>query len=420
MTAIVVHPTDPHADVSSLTHALNIAQAGDVVLVNPGHYSPTRTGETLPLVIPAGVAVEGLRKESCIIDGEGLFEPSFNPIRADLSVVVLGHDASLGNVTVTNGGGHGVGVPLGVSASIRNCVISQHGDHGVFLCGVAEACVTACLFQDNGRKRFEPALPRGTGARQGHHIFAEARHGQRNHVLIADNTMTGCFADGIAFICFFPEADGVSFEATIVRNTIEASERGGLLFSCSFGPSHNRQRLVAAENVLRGNKQFGISILTAVPLADRVPEENIVSALFGGNEISGSPIGIFVQGAVSEAHRNVCQVTIDHNRIADCSKNALRLVGGMGVDDTKTQGNSLQAVVSRNTLAGGAPTLLVQGAGGTSKSDPSRNRVEARFVDNEVKGPHGQEIVVSNGREGNQVEVVKGSQAYTRSEENLL
>jgi parallel beta-helix repeat protein len=132
--------------------------------------------------------------------------------------------ASLSGVTVTNGGGHGVGVPLGASVEIRNCTISRHGDHGIYLSGMADAVVTGCRLQDNGLKRFEPSLPRGVGARQGHHIFAEAKHGQRNRLVVTDNTMRGCFADGVAFICFFPEPDGVSFSATILRNTIEDSE----------------------------------------------------------------------------------------------------------------------------------------------------------------------------------------------------
>src|SRR3989442_800584 len=385
MSAIVVHPTDPQADAASLTRALNAARVGDIVLVGPGSYSPTHTGETLPLRIPAGVAVEGAGKDVCLIDGEGLFEPSFNPIQADLSVVVLEDGASLGNVAVTNGGGHGIGVPLGGSATIRNCAVSRHGDHGVLLCGVAEVLITGCVFQDSGRKRCDPALPRGTGARQGHHIFAEARHGQRNRLLITDNTLRGCFADGIAFICFFPEADGVSFSASIVRNTIEESERGGLLFSCSFGPSHNRLRLVATDNILRGNKQVGISVLTAVPLADKVPQHNLLTALFAENDITASPIGIQVQGAVSESHQNVCQVAIDRNRFSNWSKNAVRLVGAIGVNGVETRGNSLQAVVSRNVIRGGVPAVAGRRGGGAR--NPPQHPGRRRLFKNDVGAP---------------------------------
>ena len=418
MNIIVVHPTDPQADVHSFTQALQAARAGDVILLNPGVYSPTHTGEVLPLRIPAGVAVAGAGQEVSIIDGEGLFEPSFNPIRADLSVVVLDDGATLDGVTVTNGGGHGIGVPPGVSAAIHNCTVSRHGDHGVFLCGVTEAAVTGCVFQDNGLKRFEPTLPRGAGARQGHHIFAEARHGQRNRLLISDNTMHGCFADGLAFICFFPEADGVSFSATIVRNTIEASERGGLLFSCSFGPSHNRLRLTVTNNILRANKQFGLSIMTAVPLADKVPQDSAATALVMGNDISASPIGVLLQGAVSEAHYNLCQATIARNRISACSKNAIRLVGAMGVDGVETRENSLQAAVSRNSLSGSTPLVVIQGAGGAGNLQ--QNTVKVRLHDNHVDTSSEQAIIMSDGRVGNLVDVMAGSQAYTRADKDLL
>jgi Right handed beta helix region len=418
MDIIVVHPTDPQAEAHSFTHALQAARPGDVILLSPGIYSPTRTAEVLPLKIPAGVAVEGAGREVSIIDGEGLFEPSFNPIRPDLSVIVLDDGASLSGVTVTNGGGHGIGGSPGVSVTIRNCTVSRHGDHGVFLCGVTEAVITGCVFQENGLKRFEPVLPRGTGARQGHHIFAEARHGQRNRLLITDNTMHGCFADGIAFICFFPEPDGVSFSATIVRNTIEASERGGLLFSCSFGPSHNQLRITAADNILRANKQFGLSILTAVPLADKVPQDSALTALVTGNDISASPIGVLIQGAVSEAHHNVCRVTIDRNHISNCSKNAVRLVGAMGVEGLDTKENSLQAVVSRNHLAGGASAVTIQGAGGAGS--PQQNTVKIRLHDNAVDTPPEQAIMISDGRTGNLVEVLEGGQTYMRTDRDLL
>jgi hypothetical protein len=332
--------------------------------------------------------------------------------------MVLDNNTSLSGVTITNGGGHGVGVPPGASVTIRNCAFSRHGDHGVFLCGVAEAVVADCIFQDNGLKRFEPSLPRGAGARQGHHIFAEAYHGQRNRLLILDNTMQNCFADGLAFICFFPQSDGVTFDATVLRNTIEASERGGLLFSCSFGPSHNRLRLIAAGNTLKGNKQFGLSILTTVPLSDKVPQNGVVTALVSENEITSSPVGVLIQGAVSEAHRNACHATIDRNRIAECGKSALRLVGALGVEGVNTTENSLQALVSRNQISGGALAITIQGAGGAGS--PQRNTVRVRLFDNAITSPSAQTIMVSNGRAGNQVEVAVGSQDYIQTEEDLL
>ena len=421
MRAIRVQPNDlsnaSAVDATSLSQAVQAAQSGDVILLEPGTYAPAQTGERLPVRIPAGVAVEGAGADDCIIDGEGVGEPSFHPIQPDEAVIVLENGASLSGVTVTNGGGHGIGLPVGGNATIRNCTISRHGDHGIFVCGVTEAIITQCVFQHNGLKRFEPKLPRGVGARQGHHVFAEARHGQANRLIVTDNVMQDCFADGIAFICFFPEPDQVAYAATILRNSIESSERGGLLFSCSFGPSHNRFHIVAADNILRKNKQFGINIITALPLAEKVPQHNQLHGLFSGNTISESPIGIAVQGAVGEAQHNACTVVLDRNQIVDCAKNALRLVGATGMDGVATQHNTLEAVVSRNTITG---SVVVQGAGGPSGATLRGNTATVGLQRNTGTASDAQNIQVSDGLAGNQAGIANGSQAYRRTTEDLL
>jgi hypothetical protein len=333
---------------------------------------------------------------------------------------VIEDGASLSGVTVTNGGGHGIGVPPAACVTITRCDISRHGDHGIFLCGVTEALVTGCVFSDNGLQRFEPALPRGIGARQGHHIFAEARSGQQNRLCITDNVMQRCFADGLAFICFFPQDDDVSFEAVVLRNTIEDCERGGLLFSCSFGPASNRLSLLVSDNQLQGNKQFGINILTAIPLAEKIPQHSQFTGVISRNRISHSPIGVAVQTAVGEAHHNKCRVVIDRNQISDWKTNAIRLVGASGLDDVETRENALSAVVSRNSLRGESPAVVVQGAGGTSKSKPSQNSVNVRFLANDIEGAGDQPILVSNGPTDNRAEVEDKSDLYIRTDDDLL
>ena len=84
MSVIYVHPQDVRADAPSLSRALAMAQAGDVLLVGPGVYAPSRTGEILPLRIPLGVAVEGAGADRCTVDGEGQLVPSFGRSRFDL------------------------------------------------------------------------------------------------------------------------------------------------------------------------------------------------------------------------------------------------------------------------------------------------------------------------------------------------
>ncbi|MBM4258156.1 MAG: DUF1565 domain-containing protein [Deltaproteobacteria bacterium] len=420
MRTIIVHPTDSQADATSITKALSFAQSGDVVLVQTGQYSPTRTGEQLPLVIPPGVSVIGADKHACCIDGEGQFAPSFNPIRTDLSVITLSDFSSLSHLTVSNGGGHGVAVPPGSSATIHDCTISQHGGHGIYLCGVTDVTVSHCEFLSNGRKRFEPSLPRGVGARQGHHIFAEARSGHRNRLVVSDNTMRECFADGLAFICFFSQPDGVSFEALVQRNTIEDSERGGLLFCGSFGPSQNQLRLTIADNTLRNNKQFGLSVIGAFPLGEKVPCGTSVHAGADGNVITGSPIGILAQGAVGEAHSNASFFTLVHNRVADCGKNALRLVGAVGMDGVATSGNSLTAALAWNSSSGNAPAAIVQGAGGVATGGVRNNNVTVQLLANTSSIPYEEAFLVSDGLAENRAEVASSDHAWTQKAGNLL
>src|SRR5437762_1960611 len=192
MRMIVVHPTDPGADARSCTQALQAARAGDVVLLNPGTYSPARTGEVLPLRIPPGVAVAGAGQEASIIDGEGLFERAFNPLRPDRAGVRLDDGATLRGRTVPHGRAHGI---------------------------------------------------RG---------------------------------------------------AASVRNSLAGVDGGGRLFACSFGPPPNRLRLTVADNVLRADKQFGLGSMTAVPVADNVPQESEVTVVVAGHNICASPLCVSV------------------------------------------------------------------------------------------------------------------------------
>ena len=421
MRAISVQPNDPQADARSLTAALQLAGPGDVVLVAPGVYSPTQTGEVLPLRVPAGVAVEGVGADRCVIDGAGQFEPSFAPIDPAQSVVAIGGSASLSGLTVVNGGGHGIGVLPGARAAIRDCTIARNGDHGIFLSGVDEATIVGCTFRDNGLKELRPVLPRGTAsAQQGHQIFAEAHHGRQNRLVITDNTMHGCFADGLAFVCFASEPDGVTFEATVLRNVIEASGRGGLLFGGSFGSSGNRLRVVAAGNILRNNRMYGIQTVVASPHAAPVPRNTRLEALFAANEIVGSPVGIFVRGSGGECHDNLGEIVIDRNAIETDAGPAVRIVGALGVSGVRTANNAVTIVLSRNRLTGQVPNVAVQAAAFVPGSDSEGSVVRLTVRDNEIGTPSEASILVSDGPAGNRVEVETGSQAFARTDGDLL
>jgi hypothetical protein len=56
--------------VKSITHALGMADAGMMILVQPGIYDQAN-GEVFELVLPGGVALVGMDWETCIIRGHG-------------------------------------------------------------------------------------------------------------------------------------------------------------------------------------------------------------------------------------------------------------------------------------------------------------------------------------------------------------
>jgi len=56
---VYVSSSDAAASHASVSAALARAVSGDTVLVGPGHYSPSQTGERFPLYVPPGVTLAG-------------------------------------------------------------------------------------------------------------------------------------------------------------------------------------------------------------------------------------------------------------------------------------------------------------------------------------------------------------------------
>ena len=139
---------------------------------------------------------------------------------------------------------------------------------------------------------------------------------------------------------------------------------------------------------------------------------------------AASPVGIFVRGAGGECHHNVGAVTIDRNTISTSGQHPIRIVGALGVGGVRTADNVLRVVVSRNQLAGSRPNVAVQAAAMVPDSEARNNAVQLRLVENRTDAPPGQPMgqafVVSDGAAGNRVEVDAGSQAYARSDDDLL
>lgn len=384
---LYVSASDATATHVSITNALRHANAGDTVVVGAGRYSPLQTQEQFPLFVPPGVSLLGVGQEACLIDGEGATAPSFRPVLEGQSLVLLGDHSTLSDLTIANSGGNGIGNQPGARVQIIRNTIRAHGQHGVIVSGPEEALIKDNTFLDNGTLRYGPETPRPAAARQGHHIFVQGKSGAANRMLICDNTMTRAFADGIAIVVFFDEADGVHMHVRVWRNTIEQSERRGLTIAGSFGPSHNRVEIDIRHNIIRDNQALAIGAQAARPLALQLLRDNHLRMHIVDNECRDNGDGVMLFGGFGPAEHNVLDATVIGNTITNASRYGLRLIGGVGAAGYAAHHNRVHAVVHRNRIEGaGERAIFLQGGAADGQAEVTGNAVLAHMISNDLSG----------------------------------
>ncbi len=412
-----VSANDTTASFSSIGAALLQAVAGDIVLVGPGRYSPSQSGERFPLYVPPGVTLMGAGQGESTIDGEGAMDLSFRPVCEGQSLVLLGNDSVLSGFSVINGGGNGVSHQLGARVLISRNEIRGHGQHGVLVSGPQEALIKDNIFLDNGTKRFSPTTPSGGQGRQGHHIFVQGKAGAANRVIVIDNTMTRAFADGMAIVVFFDEPDGVVMHASVSDNLIEHSERRGLTIAGSFGPSRARIAVDVRRNVMRDNAESAILAASAGrSLAPTLITECTLRLQVIDNECHNSREGIALFGGFGPARGNMVDATVLGNVITGMKRHALRVSGGMGYRGHGAHHNRVRVLVHRNHIEAGSDIpIFMQGGGAEAEEVTTGNTVLASVTANQLPDVAGQpSIVINDGLEGNAVHVTEPSQAYER------
>lgn len=415
---LYVSATDATASWSSISGALRHANAGDTILVGPGQYSPSQTGEQFPLYVPPGVTLTGSGADESIIDGEGVLDLSFRPVRAGESLLLLGDNTTLSGFTITNSGGHGVGTEPGARVLIVRNTMQQHGQHGLLVSGAREAIIKDNQFLHNGTRQFRPDTPRPAAGRQGHHIFVQGKGGADNRILIADNVLRGAFADALALVIFFDEPDATCLTAQILNNQIEQSERRGLTIAGSFGPCHTRVAIDVRHNVIRDSGAQAMAAQAARPLVTQLVRDCHLRLRIIDNELHGNPEGIALFGGFGPAEANRLDCTLLNNRISSTAGHALRLVGGIGFGGYAAHGNCLRAAVSRNRLESeGDVAVFLQGGTRGDQAEASGNLVLAQVIDNELhSGPGKPRILVNDGLPGNMVSLEEVSESYERTE----
>jgi parallel beta-helix repeat protein len=157
----------------TITHALKTAQSGTTILLAPGVYS-SETGEIFPLVLKAGVTLQGdpaTRGQDILIQGEGL---STSQAWTQQSLTIeIPYSATLNGVTVTNpspqgygvgskssnpfitnntftGNGYGMAIVGDSNARIQNNYFDQNRIAGIGVAGIAQPVIQDNIFEHNG------------------------------------------------------------------------------------------------------------------------------------------------------------------------------------------------------------------------------------------------------------------------------
>ena len=418
---LYVSATEPTAACASISAALRQAAAGDTVLVGQGRYAPSTTGEQFPLYVPPGVTLAGAGQGASIIDGEGATDLSFRPVQAGQSLILLGDGTTLRDLTVANSGGNGVSNQLGARVLIMRNEIRQHGQHGLLISGPQEAVVLDNYFRDNGTKQFRPVTPRPAAGRQGHHIFVQGQSGVANSLVIAGNTMQRAFADGLALVVFFDEADGVTMHARIVNNTIEASERRGVTIAGSFGPSHNRVTIDVSHNTIRHNGAQTIGAQAARPLVTQLIRDSYLCLHIANNDCQDNDEGIVLFGGFGPAEDNLLDGTVLGNRITGTSRHAIRVIGGVGFGGYAAQRNHVRVTLSHNRIAEtGEVPLFLQGGIAEGQETVTDNTVVAQLLANDLPAVSGKpSVLLNDGLAGNAVYVEDPAPAHSRTSDPL-
>jgi parallel beta-helix repeat protein len=135
----------------TLTHALEQAQPGTVIMLSPGTYS-AESGEQFPILLPDGVTVQGdLGRQGAgvLIRGGGEF---LSPTVARQNVAIVAADnTTLTGVTVRNPAVRGYGLWIESSnARVMHNTFSQNGHDGVSVTGASAPLIQSNQFHRNG------------------------------------------------------------------------------------------------------------------------------------------------------------------------------------------------------------------------------------------------------------------------------
>lgn len=237
------------------------------------------------------------------------------------------------------------------------------------------------------------------------HIFVQGKSGMANSLVIAGNTMQRAFADGVALVVFFDEADGVRMHARVLNNTIEQSERRGVTIAGSFGPSHHRVTIEVSHNTIRNNGAQAIGAQAARPLVTQLIRDSYLRLRLAENTCQANGEGIVLFGGFGPAEDNVLDGTVLGNRITGTSRHAVRVIGGVGFGGYAAQRNRVRVTISHNRIAeAGDVPIFLQGGISEGQETATDNAVIAQMLANDLPVVLGKpSLLLNEGLPGNTV-----------------
>lgn len=257
------------AEFATIQDAVNVAQPGDLVLIDPGTYF-----EQVDIATP-DIVIRGRDRNTVFVDGIHQTTTGFT-VRADgvaienltvrnyvddsISVIDDGNGVPRNgfralHVTSSNSGGSGIRVRNGQNIEIRQGWFSGHGDAGVTIadCNQCATLITTSLAEFNSRG-FSIS-----GAAEGVSIFASTSRNNRSGIVVEDSATTATTGAVIAGSLIqnngFAQSPnnndlwdnlygvgvniGGTFNSNVLANRLEGNLRAGVVLSPNIEQSSN-------------------------------------------------------------------------------------------------------------------------------------------------------------------------------------
>lgn len=253
-------PTNSKANpFKTITYALKQANIDTIIELAPGTYNAA-SGETFPLLIPAGVKVIGNetnKGKDILISGSGVYiSPTFSQQNITLS---LENNASLLGVTLINNTADSTGVWLeSGEANITNCTFTNTQGNCILATGTAKPVISSNFFINN----------QGNGI-----VFTKNSKGElvRNKFqnTVTAITMKNYAAPLIIFNHILENQNGIfltdEVRPVIRYNRIEKNQENGLkVLDKALPELGNRQD--AGGNIIQQNLQYDLENLSSLKL----------------------------------------------------------------------------------------------------------------------------------------------------------